>query len=271
VEALADDLRRHLRHEPVTARPDTLTYRASKFVRRHPAAVVSATVALVAAGAFTAAIARQSREARLQRDEAKAQMTRATAAREFMGFLLSVASSPGSTHTSGDLLEKGEALIGKELREERAAAGGDARVHRPAVHRLGALREATPLLERAAALAGRSGDPALQARALCPLAILAHDQEPAGRSERAHGTRAGTPPDDSLHAMQRVECLIDRGSFGFLTGEAEPMKRDGAAALAILDTIPVPPPRNASTPLRCSRTATTWPARAAKPTRPTSS
>ena len=48
-------------------------------------------------------------------------------------------------------------------------------------------------------------------------------------------------PDDSLHAMQRAECLIDRGAFGYFSEDAEAMKRDGAAALAILDTIPVPP------------------------------
>src|SRR5262249_880777 len=33
--ALADDLRRYLAHQPISARPDTLVYRATKFVRRH--------------------------------------------------------------------------------------------------------------------------------------------------------------------------------------------------------------------------------------------
>ena len=37
VDAFADDVRRHLRHEPVAARPHTLSYRAARFIRRHPA------------------------------------------------------------------------------------------------------------------------------------------------------------------------------------------------------------------------------------------
>ena len=35
VEALAQDLRRHLDHQPVLAQPDRLRYRAGKFVSRH--------------------------------------------------------------------------------------------------------------------------------------------------------------------------------------------------------------------------------------------
>jgi len=241
VEAFADDLRRHLRHEPVSARPDTLTYRASRLVRRHPVAVAFGALAVIAAAVFTAGILWQTREARLQRDEAKAQMARATAAREFMGFLLSVASSPGSTHTSGDLLEKGEALIGKEyaasepLQAEMLVSIGRQYM---ASER---YEKATPVLTRAAELAGRSGDPALQARALCPLALLHMIKDQQDDANALMARALDNLPDDSLHAMQRAECLIDRGSFGFFSEQAEAMKRDGAAALAILDTIPVPP------------------------------
>jgi serine/threonine-protein kinase len=43
VAAFADDIRRYLTHQPVNARPDTLRYRAAKFVRRHRAGVVVGT------------------------------------------------------------------------------------------------------------------------------------------------------------------------------------------------------------------------------------
>jgi eukaryotic-like serine/threonine-protein kinase len=35
VGEMAEDLRRYLRHEPISARPDSIAYRSSKFVRRH--------------------------------------------------------------------------------------------------------------------------------------------------------------------------------------------------------------------------------------------
>jgi len=240
VEAFADDLRRYLRHEPVSARPDTLVYRARKLVRRHPVAVVSVVLAVVGTAVFATGIAWQAREARRQRDEAKTQMARATAARSFMGYLLSVASAPGPGHTPGDLLAKGETLIDKEyagnepLQAEMLAEIGEQYLGTES------FDKATPVLERAAKLAERSGDPVLLARALCPLAVVRISRNQRDEASALMERAFDNLPDDSLHALQRAECLIDRGTFGFYTDESEGMKRDGAAALALLDTIPVP-------------------------------
>jgi len=46
VEAFADDVRRHLAGRPVHARPDSLAYRAGKFLRRHRASAAAAVLAL---------------------------------------------------------------------------------------------------------------------------------------------------------------------------------------------------------------------------------
>jgi serine/threonine-protein kinase len=46
VTALADDLRRYLAHEPISARRDAITYRAAKFVRRNRVAVAAALLML---------------------------------------------------------------------------------------------------------------------------------------------------------------------------------------------------------------------------------
>lgn len=52
--AFADDLRRYLAHEPISARPDTLAYRTSKFLRRNwiPVAVITVVIGGLAAGLF---------------------------------------------------------------------------------------------------------------------------------------------------------------------------------------------------------------------------
>jgi serine/threonine protein kinase len=41
IKAFAYDLRRYLRHEPISVLPDAITYRAGKFVRRHRSSVIS--------------------------------------------------------------------------------------------------------------------------------------------------------------------------------------------------------------------------------------
>jgi len=46
--ALAEDLNRYLRFEPITARPDSLAYRTGKFLRRHHSSVTAALLASVA-------------------------------------------------------------------------------------------------------------------------------------------------------------------------------------------------------------------------------
>ncbi|HXP85396.1 MAG TPA: serine/threonine-protein kinase [Bryobacteraceae bacterium] len=54
VIAFADDLRRYLKHEPITARPDTIAYRARKFLRRNwlPVAVTAAVIVALSASLY---------------------------------------------------------------------------------------------------------------------------------------------------------------------------------------------------------------------------
>ncbi len=74
VTALADDIRRSLRREPVLARRDTVGYRASCFVRRHTRGLALGVAALVAMGTLTGlyiyGLARLRDEARREADKA---------------------------------------------------------------------------------------------------------------------------------------------------------------------------------------------------------
>jgi serine/threonine-protein kinase len=71
VSEMADDLRRHLNHEPIGARPDTLSYRVAKFVQRNRTATALSALTLVAiVGGIlgTAMQARTANRARLTAD-----------------------------------------------------------------------------------------------------------------------------------------------------------------------------------------------------------
>jgi tetratricopeptide (TPR) repeat protein len=75
VDAFADDIRHHLANEPIRARPDSLGYRAGKFLRRNAiavAATIAVTLALIGgllASLWQAHIANQQRALAEQRFE----------------------------------------------------------------------------------------------------------------------------------------------------------------------------------------------------------
>jgi len=77
VTALADDLRRYLNHEPISARPDTLAYRTVKFVRRNRVPVALAFLAVVALVAGLVGTVTQARRATRQAAFANHQARRA--------------------------------------------------------------------------------------------------------------------------------------------------------------------------------------------------
>jgi serine/threonine-protein kinase len=115
VTALADDLRRHLAHEPVSARADTLGYVAAKFVRRHRGAVAAGLVTAVAVVAGVVGTATQAHRATLEaaraneeRDAAVGQMQMATGVTDFFVLLLR------------DVAEGGDGGVRKQLDRARA-------------------------------------------------------------------------------------------------------------------------------------------------------
>jgi serine/threonine-protein kinase len=116
--AFADDVRRHMRDEPVTARPDSLPYRAKKFVVRHRLTLAAAASVLVALVAGTAIAVLQARDSARQRDRALAELRRAEATNDFSNFLLSQAVPTDRPISNAELLARGEALIPKRFAKD---------------------------------------------------------------------------------------------------------------------------------------------------------
>jgi non-specific serine/threonine protein kinase/serine/threonine-protein kinase len=77
VEQLAGDIRRYLNGLPVRARPDSLWYRGTKFVRRNRVAVTAGALVAIALVGGAIATAWQAREARVQAHLAREAQARA--------------------------------------------------------------------------------------------------------------------------------------------------------------------------------------------------
>ncbi|HEV2179127.1 MAG TPA: serine/threonine-protein kinase, partial [Gemmatimonadaceae bacterium] len=89
VAALGQDLARVLRHEPVSARRDSIAYRARMFVRRHRAAVATGAAVIAILVAATAFSVSKMRDAQQERDAALDVTRRANAQAEFQSVLMS--------------------------------------------------------------------------------------------------------------------------------------------------------------------------------------
>jgi serine/threonine-protein kinase len=84
-QALADDLRRWLAHEPISARPDSRLYVLGRFVRRHRLAVAAGSVGVLALVGLTTVSVLQARRAEAAEQQAQA---RRQQAEDLLSYLL---------------------------------------------------------------------------------------------------------------------------------------------------------------------------------------
>ncbi|HKH49355.1 MAG TPA: serine/threonine-protein kinase [Thermoanaerobaculia bacterium] len=145
---LAQDLEKHLQDLPVTARPDTLSYRTRKFARRHRTAVAAtATVVLLTAISVASLIA-QGRQLAQERDKARYALS-------FLAETFKQADpyqARGTNVTAREILDQGSARISRELAGEPDVQAAVMDVIGEANLGLGRFEEAEPLLTRALAL-----------------------------------------------------------------------------------------------------------------------
>ncbi|WP_341889454.1 serine/threonine-protein kinase [Variovorax sp. YR752] len=165
--ALADDLRRHLAHQPVAARPDGWAYRSARFVRRHRVAVAAAGVSVAALMAGVVGTAWQAIEAGHERDEALFQARRAQAKSNLMNLALNLTDSPDQPLTLREVLERSVRLAEQQFGDDpRIAVDLLVTLAGQYEHAGDAAMDAT-LMARAEAIARASGDPLLLADVAC--------------------------------------------------------------------------------------------------------
>jgi eukaryotic-like serine/threonine-protein kinase len=232
VIAFADDLQRHLDHQPVSARPDSVSYRMTKFVRRHRTGVAAAALVVLAVIAGLTgtiiqaeratrqtALAKEQRDradreagaAKEQRDFALRQLSRAEAINDLNQFVLTDAAPSGKPFTVGDLLARAESIV------DRQHAESD--VNRAemlvAIGRQYQTQEegskARALLGRAYEISRRVSDHSTRAAAACALASALGYAGEFERAEQLIRDGMAELPDQPQYALDRITCLL-RGS-----------------------------------------------------------
>ena len=240
VTALADDLQRFLRHEPISV--DRLSYRAARFVRRHVVGVVASACVVALIGGLTLV---HTKRLAAERDRAQREAAKALKVSEMlMSALTSVdpytIRASGREPTLRDLLDSGATQVRKELaRQPELSAELLTRMGRT-YRRLGVYDKAQELLQQALA-AGRAAfgeNDARVAQTLHDLGTVFADQgnyAAAGRSlERALDVRrrqlGPMHPDVAVTLAELGRVYQDEG----LNARAEPLHRE---ALAIRRTV----------------------------------
>ena len=217
VTAFADDLRRYLANQPVSARPDSFAYRATKFVQRNRLPVALSSLAAAATLAGLAGTILQWRHAAEQRDFALRQVARVEAVNDLTGFLLYNAAPSGKPFTAPELLARGEKIV---ERETSNASRSDLLV---AIGRdystLDAQADGQRVLARAYALSRSDPDPAVRTRAACAWARALAYQGEREESERIYAEALAALPDQAEYRYDRIDCLLLATDAALTLGE----------------------------------------------------
>ncbi len=233
VVEFAEDLRRVLDHQPITARPDTLRYRTGKFVQRHwrpLAAGVAALAVLVAVVAF------YTMRLATERDRARYEADKASQVSALLTDLLTGADpyrNPDATEpTVQSLLDLGAARVARELGDRPELQTEMFAVIGRTFERMGRLEKALPLLEQAVATGRRALGPAdaRLAQSLNNLGVLHREMgqpaeaEPLLRESLAMRRQVlgSRHADVAITLVELSRALVDLGR----NAEAEPPARE---------------------------------------------
>ena len=239
VGALADDLRRYLKSEPIKARPDTLMYRGGKFARRHRTGLFIVVLALVGVATGITVMLLQARTARIQRDLALRQLARAERMTDLNELLLSNAAPIGKPLAVDQLLEREERVIEHERNPD---AANHVELQLSLGNQYSSEDEndnALRVLNAAYRVSRDLKEPSIRAKASC---VLAGAMVPVGDLSRAEalyqeGLRElGNAPQ---FASERAACLLHGSEVAYSNGSSEEAIARARAAEQAIQSSPV--------------------------------
>jgi len=238
VTAFADDIRRHLADEPVSARPDSVAYRARKFVSRNRIAVALASLAVLATLAGLAGTLTQAQRATQERDFALRQLSRLAAISDLDDFLLTDAA-PGKPFTAAELVARAERTV------ERAAPDASRSDMLVALGRqyrsMNEYASARRMIGEAYALSRTQDDPSARAQAACQWAYMLADQGDLAQANRVYADALAELGDKPQYLLDRVNCLLSGSSMARQHHQQAASSERAEAAQALIARMPYPP------------------------------
>lgn len=235
VEQFAEDLRRYLEGLPVMARPDTFTYRASKFVRRHRVGVAAAVLVLFSLLGGILATAYAARQARAERDRANQAAAMAQAVTQSFVSVFEFADpgqAKGNAITAKELLDQGAEKVVRDLQDQPVVQAKLMATLGGLYQRIGVYDRAHVLMAEALELRRRAlgAEHAEVAESLHQLAALAYEKSDFSESEAQFRAalalrlkRLGANHLDVADSMANLgQVLLAEGKFA----EAEPLVRE---------------------------------------------
>jgi len=240
VDAFADDLRRTLAHQPVSARADSVAYRIGKFARRHRAAVGAGVLALLAICGGAAAALWQANEARHQRDRALTLLARSNAVTDFFEFLLTDAGPPDKPQTVNSMLARSDSLLSNEFAANPEQQAAILQAQASYYVTVGNPGLAEPKLRRALALLRGSSDNVLRAEVSClhGFAVSMQGDVDAGAKEIEAALH-----DRELTAFAAANCHQQMAFIAENKGDGPGTQKSAEAGLALLRSSRRPAPR----------------------------
>ena len=223
VTEFADELRRYLRSEPVRARPDSITYRAKKFVRRHRAAVALGVVVVLALAGAAAFSLRQMQIARAERNDAIRASRRELAMSELQAVLAGdTRGADGKPLDMAGRIQLAERILVRRFQKDPWIVAGAMVDLSNRFYEAGDLAPQRDMLERARAIASQGGLANELALVVCTRAInyWLIDALDSARIDVDEGKRAmdrGQPIDRDV----RVQCLEAEGKLLQATGNPD--------------------------------------------------
>ncbi len=245
VEALADDLGRHLLGTPVRARQGDWRYNGAKFLRRYVFAVIAVSAAFVGLAAIAGVALWQSHRASHEKDVASEQRDRAQTVSSLLVEIFSQADpyhAQGKETTAKELLDRGAEKIQSDITLQPETRAQLLESVGLAYRREGYSERAIPLFEQSLAIR-RDARPLDAQREAAALAKLAQALTDAGHLVSAEGylqqavtlAQRGSEP----RSAQTAQILLQYGYFA-LNAQSDPdqAKKMFNAALDIFRSLP---------------------------------